>query len=325
MTGVEIRVIVTLEPGLEENGPVPPKSTQMWLARAATAALLWSACGGDGGPALPPEMTCGDADDEELGPNNDLATAPALAAGKIIGGCVDAPGDRDHYLFETPADAPGGYLSIAVTNLGTERVAAAVFLYEGEAQAANFLGAAGENIQAHVAMVPETTYAVRIMSAVLGTLAEPFPYHLALKWNRLTDAHEPNDASGMAKTIRVGKPTRGRLFAGFRAGAPPVPADYDDWYKVNLAAGQVAVSVSEVPANLAVRLELRDADEKEYLCAAGCLGQAGQTLESGAQDIEAGEYLLRLSRHAVPEPKAAATGEEAPIHFTQDYVLTITQ
>lgn len=303
-------------------------------ARLAVAATLAASCGGD---AKPEEQICGDADSGELGPNNVLASAPRLDFGRLVSGCVDAAGDSDYYLFRSSGNAAGGVVTATLENRGEARVSISFHLLAGESTIATLASAAGEGVTGYLAVAPNTFFAVR----VFHDLAAAFPpggygYTLRLAHTDVRDAHEPNDTRTQARAIGKDRDVRGRLFAGYREpdvppsgpGAilpAPAPAAYDDWYKVRLAAGQAVVQVTQVPANLAVAIELYGAGDVELACRAGCIGNPGQELVTASIPVEAGDHWLRVTRQLAPAVVVAGRGPELPVSFTQDYVLRVTQ
>src|SRR4029078_3840804 len=80
-------------------------------------------------------------------------------------------------------------------------------------------------------------------------------YTVRATYTALPDPTEPNDTRFDAKTITVGTPVMGDLFAGY---ARENVASFDDYYKVTLAAGSATVNLDIVPSNLSTQIWLYD-------------------------------------------------------------------
>ncbi|MDZ4696484.1 MAG: hypothetical protein SGI86_15165 [Deltaproteobacteria bacterium] len=300
------------------------------------AGLLFSlasltGCGGDSEPA---EMTCGDSDDGELGANNELATSPQVKFGQTVRGCVDGQGDKDFYYFTAGSNKAGGFVTAELVNKGGSRVQLSFYLVEGTGLIRTFESAPMEGLTGYLAVVPAVQYGVRVShSLVTDFPSGGYGYELKLKHTDVEDRHEPNDFEASPASIGKNSPIKARMFAGHEvppvprtAIDPPLPVDYDDWYKVKLNAGTAGIAVSDVPKNVAVRIELRDPKGNEIACpVSSCIGMTGMDLVVEPIPVTAGEHLLRVTRIGQPEVEAAAIGVTPPVNFTDDYVVEVRQ
>jgi hypothetical protein len=300
------------------------------------AGLLFSlACiAGCGGDSAPTEMTCGDSDDGELGTNNELSTSPQIKFGQTVRGCVDVQGDKDFYYFLSGSNKAGGFVTAELINRGASRVQLSFYVVEGTGLIRTFESAPMEGLTGYLAVVPGLQYGVRVSHS----LATDFPsggygYELKLNSTDVADRHEPNDFEASPASIGKNSQIKARMFAGHEVPLvprttidPPLPVDYDDWYKVKLNAGTAGIAVSAVPKNVAIRIELKDPKGNEIACPVGsCTGATGMDLVVEPIPVVAGEYLLRVTRIGQPEVEAAAIGMVPPVNFTDDYVVEVRQ
>jgi hypothetical protein len=300
------------------------------------AGLLFSLVGltGCGGASEPTEMTCGDADEGEIGANNDLPTSPKVKFGQTIRGCVDGQGDRDFYYFTSGDNAAGGYVTAELINKGTSQVQLSFYVVYGTGLIRTFESDEMMGLTAHLAVIPDVEYGVRVSHS----LATDFPaggygYELKLEQTDVIDRHEPNDFEAMPRSISKNSQIKARMFAGVEVPpvprteiAPPASVDYDDWYKVKLNTGTAGIAVSSVPKNLAVRIELKDSTGKEIACpVSSCIGMIGMDLVVEPIPVTAGDYLLHVTRIGQPEVEGAATGMTPPPNFTDDYIVEVRQ
>jgi hypothetical protein len=294
-----------------------PGAWAAWVAGFATLT-----CGGGGEEVAP--LVCGDADEGEPGPNDERSMAKKIAAGKAIDGCIDAESDSDAYILAAPMGPAGGFLKVSVQTLGGEKIGLALFNLRDEGRIIYAIPDGGDKVNAFLAMVPGEIYAVELDHAALDSFPEPYAYRLLPEVVAIVDEHEPNDVSGKAKKIGVGKEIKGMLFAGYTGSGPPPTQAYDDWFAVDLQDGDVTVSVEDVPSSLQLRAELWDANKENELLCRGACSTDGPTLEATASGVKKGSYLLRITKHGL-DGQAAGRGADPPAHFLTPYRAKITQ
>ena len=183
--------------------------------------------------------------------NDTHAQATPLAINDTVQGCVEAAADHDFYQVTVPADAAGGILKIAITEVGAFRGDATLYSSSDFAELKTSTG--GTNAQSvffYVATTPGASYQLEMAAWSPASTLPASRYTVRATYTALPDPTEPNDTRFDAKTITVGTPVQGYLFAGY---ASADEGSFDDYYKVTLAAGSATVNLDIVPSNLAAR------------------------------------------------------------------------
>ena len=289
------------------------------LAALAGALLATSGC--LAGPANP----CGLAGEPE--PNDSRDAPTPLAAGSAVLGCVAGATEQDWYDFVAPPDPAGGYLQLRLDQVGTGTVNVQLYTASDNALVLDTYAANdGASLSVYLAAAPGQRYLAKVFSAF--SVSRPFSYRLTPTWTAVVDAQEPNDTRADARPLALGATAQGTLFAPFVKGATPEDASYNDWFKVNLAAGAATVRLSNVPTTLTGFVGVYDASATEVKSAYGSNEGAGVTLTLDAADVPtAGEYFV-VVRKVFVLPAAghpAGSGAVVPDHFTRAYALQMTQ
>ena len=188
--------------------------------------------------------------------NDTHAQATPLAINDTVQGCVEAAADHDFYQVTVPADAAGGILKIAITEVGAFRADATLYSSSDFAELKSSTG--GTNAQSvffYVATTPGASYQLEMAAWSPASSMPASRYTVRATYTALPDPTEPNDTRFDAKTITVGTPVQGYLFAGY---ASAQVGSFDDYYKVTLAAGSATVNLDIVPANVEAQLWLYD-------------------------------------------------------------------
>ena len=143
-------------------------------------------------------------------------------------------------------------------------------------------------------------------------------YTVRATYTALPNPTEPNDTRFDAKTITVGTPVQGYLFAGY---ASVDEGSFDDYYKVTLAAGSATVNLDIVPSNLASRIWLYDPNGVQLKTASTSTLGGGLTVTS---PVTAGDYYVRVGLWTGVNTQVGNT-MAVPDNFTRPYRFTVTQ
>ena len=269
--------------------------------------------GGSGGAGGAPDCSL-----PETAPNDTLDQATSYAVGDAAGGCLENGKDKDDYRFTVPANAAGGYVQLAVTNVGPG-AAIRLRIFTASDTAVLFdnpIGTTAQSSFAYFAAAPGATYVAEVSANVFNG---PTSYALRATYTAVDDPYEPNDNRLDAKTITVGTPVSAYLFAGYASQTMGAP---DDYYKISLADGTVHVGVDVFPTNVGPHLWLYDPNgarvQEDYS------GTSGAGLTLPVTTVTAGDYYVRVGSFSSP-PKQQGAGIDLPDNFTRPYRLTVTQ
>ncbi len=225
-------------------------------ARARAGSAGSAGTTGSGGSAGGGQTIVLPCDGVEPTVNDTHAQATPLAINDTVQGCVEAAADHDFYQVTVPADAAGGTLKIAITEVGAFRGDATLYSSSDFAELKSSTG--GTNAQSlffYVATTPGASYQLEMAAWSPASTMPASRYTVRATYTALPDPTEPNDTRFDAKTITVGTPVQGYLFAGY---ASADEGSFDDYYKVTLAAGSATVNLDIVPSNLASQIWLYD-------------------------------------------------------------------
>jgi hypothetical protein len=251
--------------------------------------------------------------------NDTHAQATPLAIGDTVQACVEVAADHDFYQLTVPADAAGGILQIAITDVGAFRGEAT--LYSSSDFAELEFSRAGTNAQSlflYVATTPGASYQLEMTSYSPASTMPASRYTVHATYTALPDPTEPNDTRFDAKKITVGTPVEGYLFAGY---ASAQVASFDDYYKVTVAAGSATVNLDIVPANISAELSLYDPNGVELDGAHTTTPGGGLTVTNA---VTAGDYYVRVGLYNSVNTQVGNT-VALPDNFTRPYRFTVTQ
>ena len=262
---------------------------------------------------------CGGVDPTE--PNNSRDNSTAYTLGSTIRGCVSSTTDHDFYELTVPADAAGGYMQIAVTNVGPGNADVHIYSVNDNGEIyRRYAQSEGQNVSAFVAVAKGQKYRVDIGD--FAGFQVPYAYTLNMAYTKLDDSFEPNDTRDSPTAITKGTAIDAYVFAGHTLGSPPASAAYDDWYSVPLAMGTTTVKLENVPTDTYGDLKLFDAGGKE-------LGHEYQTTQGASVTLSYlapvdGTYYVKAGWFSALGD-ASGPGEMLPDHFTRKYKLTVSQ
>ena len=251
--------------------------------------------------------------------NDTHAQATPLAINDTVQGCVEAAADHDFYQVTVPADAAGGILKIAITEVGAFRGDATLYSSSDFAELKSSTG--GTNAQSlffYVATTPGASYQLEMAAWSPASTMPASRYTVRATYTALPDPTEPNDTRFDAKTITVGTPVQGYLFAGY---ASADEGSFDDYYKVTLAAGSATVNLDIVPSNLASQIWLYDPNGVQLKTASTSTLGGGLTVTS---PVTAGDYYVRVGLWTGVNTQVGNT-MAVPDNFTRPYRFTVTQ
>ena len=283
--------------------------------RGGTTGTAGSA-GGTGGGGQTIVLPC---DGVEPTANDTHAQATPLVIGDTVQGCVEAAADHDFYQLTVPADAAGGILKIAIIEVGAFRGDATLYSSSDFAELKS--STAGTNAQSlffYVATTPGASYQLEMAAWSPPSTLPASRYTVRATYTALPDPTEPNDTRFDAKTITVGTPVMGYLFAGY---ASANVASFDDYYKVTLAAGSATVNLDIVPSNLSTQIWLYDPTGEMLKSDSTSTLGSGLTITS---PVTAGDHWVRVSLWNGVSTQVGNT-MAVPDNFTRPYRFTVTQ
>lgn len=251
--------------------------------------------------------------------NDTHAQATPLAIGDTVQGCIEAAADHDFYRVTVPADAAGGILKIAVTEVGAFRADATLYSSSDFAELeASTGGTNAQSVFFYVATTPGASYQLEMAAWSPSSSMPASRYTVRATYTALPDPTEPNDTRFDAKTITVGTPVEGYLFAGY---ASAQAGSFDDYYKVTLAAGSATMNLDVVPANLTTQIWLYDPNGVMLKTASTSTPGGGLTVTNA---VTAGDHYVRVGLWSNVNTQVGAT-MAVPDNFTRPYRFTVTQ
>ncbi len=299
------------------------------LALAAAVAAAAS-CGGGASPAAPRDGAapaeagsevaagaCGFVDPE---PNDSRDRATPYLLGGSVQGCIAAQTDHDFFEFPVPDDAAGGFVQVAVTEVGRGYIALRVFAASDNGEIGYYYASnAGQSLNAFFAVARGQKYRLDLHD--FSSFDRPYAYKVTATYTRVSDAFEPNDTRMTAKALLAASTVTGFLFAGFVSGDALKDSAYDDWYAVSLTPGSVTIKLEDVPTDISPWVYLFDPSgaelDNKYSTTAG----ASLTLTKATTST--GMHLIRVT--VFTRPPAEGKGTTVPDHFTRPYRLSVRQ
>lgn len=261
---------------------------------------------------------CGVAEPE---PNDTRDKATPYVAGMKVVACVGAEDDVDFYEFTAPiTDPAGGYYAIAVDDVGAGYADLQIYSASDNGSIDHeYSTDAGGSVRAYFAAASGQRYRIAVTN--FAGFEKPFRYTLTATYNKVTDPFEPNDTRASATPITLGTPVTATLFAGHQSSMID-GREFDDFYKVEVAAGTVTAKVADVPTDTYPDLVLLDADGAELEHAYSTTMGANATVTMKA--VTAGTVYLHVGVFSSPPP-SAGKGVMLPDHFSHSYKLTVQQ
>jgi hypothetical protein len=219
-----------------------------------------------------------------------------------------------------PADNAGGWVQVKMTDVGPGTISGIIYaVSDGGEVTRQHATNAGQNLSIHFEAASGRTYRVDVTDYSGSNGA--YTYKLEVAYNKVIDAFEPNDTRATARTIALGSPVTAACFAGFTAGEPVGVDAYQDWYKVDLAAGSVTIKVDDPPMDISPEVRLFDSSGREIRHEYNPTKGGAVTLTRPG--LAAGVHTIQVGAFAAPE--AEGKGLTVPEHFTGSYKLTVTQ
>jgi hypothetical protein len=307
------------------NWEVQMRWSSLWWVFPVVLAL--SACGSsgtegdggtnpgqDGGTGAP----CGLQGEPE--PNEDRDNATAYTFATELAACIGDRTDVDFYQFTAPADLTGGYVQVALTEVGDGLLEAIVYAASDNGQIVRVYAAnRGQSVLLYFSAAPGQTYRLQVKDWT--GFRSAYRYTLRATYTQVEDAYEPNDSRPEAKPISIGTPIQAFLFAGSVSGTFD-PDQMQDWYQVTAAAGNLTAQVSDVPTDSMLDVYLFDGAGTQLAYAYNATkGGSVTTTRNGIAD---GTYYVRIRRwgtYSAPH----GSGDILPDRFTRPYTLTVTQ
>lgn len=264
----------------------------------------------------------------ESEPNDDIDMPTPYVLGTEVAGTMgksDATMDTvDYYEVVAPSGDPsGGYFQAAISHVGGGgTMAASVYSAFDKGQLLLADGAASGQLTFFFwAARPGEHYLVRLYEA--GGVIPTFDYSFKVTYTRIPDAYEPNDTSDTPASLALGMPATAYFFAGYNSSNPPTPDQ--DWYQVMLAAGTTQVSITSVPHDLRMQVQVYDSHFVAVPSGFFVGANAGADLGGSFTTPSSGLYRIAITSFSFVAGSVAGRGVVYPDSFTRPYMITVTQ
>lgn len=241
-----------------------------------------------------------------------VAAAATLASAFLEGGASGCtlPTEPGAYAFVAPRE---GYVQVRVESPGvptlrvradqdTVGVSVSATRTPGEPQMLTFAVRSGARYVVEVSATTALRYRVRA-----SFVAVP-------------DAYEPNDTPESAPVVPATAPVYGYFFAAALAPTAPAAA-FDDYYAVDLASGEVRITLDEAPH---VALAVALIDPAGNVVAEEHAGDSTSAVVLAAATATAGRYLVRVF-HPGGDLPLALRDDLPPPSFSKPYRLRFAQ
>ncbi|MGC4089496.1 MAG: hypothetical protein QM756_16720 [Polyangiaceae bacterium] len=260
--------------------------------------------GGAGGAAT--------VDVDEAEPNETTSTPMSVGTDASVHATFSAGTDVDYYRVVSPGNAAGGYFEFSITDIPQGEFALSVLsgINFGVVGSTN-TATVGQSYFGYWAAAPGETFLFKV-TAKAGQVY-PYSYVLNIKYTPAVDPLEPNDTRQTATDLALGVPTQGLLFTGYVANSITT-AEYDDWYRVVLAAGPVTAALTNVPASTNAKVVLYNSGGTQVLSVPNGTLSADVTLSTSI--TTPGTYYLVVGANNQPYAFGTATKPGVvPAHF----------
>jgi hypothetical protein len=269
----------------------------------------------DGGGTSDSGLGCGFGE-----PNEGRDQAKAIELGKTYDGLCLTDDDEDWFEFVAPGDGSTGFATISLTY--TEgSLSGEAYLAGPNRKLGDGYTSEGETLTLHFAMVPKETYRVKITGRAAA-------YTMSSKYTTFADSFEPNDKKEDAKAITTNSP-----ISAFMNGYACIPGGDecgDDWYAVDLAAGEATFKLENVATDTIGHWTLCNMDGSTVIDGApgrNPINKYGNERGESVTDTRvvpaAGRYLVRVSSFL--DPTIGSATLLPPDVFTRPYSFSITQ
>jgi hypothetical protein len=265
---------------------------------------------------------------ETTAPNDEISSAAPYTLGTEVMATLGTTGGvqdpSDVFAFSTPEGNPaGGYFQVSVPNVGKGTVHFNAYSDTDKGQV-TFSDGADKGVGSFFfwAAAPGQKYYLRAYTP--SPTAAAFNYTFKVTYTAIADPFEPNDNRDQRiPALALGIPVTAYFFSGFTSSQ--LPTTDQDWYAVDLVAGQASVVVHNVPNNMRMAISFRNAVTQELVGAGGASNNLGSDATASATIATSGRYDVVLWAFSFDPHDAAGGGQTPPDHFTRPYVLTVSQ
>jgi hypothetical protein len=275
---------------------------------------------GTGGAA--PVISTDTCTGAEATPNDDRASATAYTLGTAYTACLQSTTDVDVYAFQVPADSRGGYVQVSVTDVGANGDVALDVYSAADNGKFHEVGTNtdGGSIYAFFNAKPGAKFYIPVTN--YADVKSPNTYTFKATYTQVADVYEPNDGRLTAVPITVGTPVQAYMFAGWEYSTGIPEEDWQDWYKVDLATGNVDILLSITASDSDGSIVLYDSTGTQV--ASGGSNTDGSSVDLKHAVATAGTYYVKIEPYAAPVGTRGLTSTIPP-YLKQPYTLTLTQ
>jgi hypothetical protein len=227
----------------------------------------------------------------------------------------------DFYEFTAPAKSAGGYIIVSATDVGANGDILLEAFSGADNGSFHKVGSNtdGGNVYFYFNAKPGATFRVSVTKYSDVNAANPYTFEAA--YTEVPDLYEPNDLRTQATPITLGTPVEAYLFAGWETSTGIPDEAWQDWYKLNLAAGPTTILMSIVAAD-------HDGDITLFDSVGTQIATTGSNTDGSSVQLEhtvatAGNYFVRITPYSPPMTKE--NGVNVPKYLSLPYTLTVTQ
>lgn len=289
-----------------------------WVFTALLSVILGNAgCAAAAADDAPMEASPAPSEVAFASPSLDapcrVVAAATLASALLEGGASGCalstePGS---YAFVAPRE---GYVRVRVESQGVPTLRVRALDGETVGLAVSASRTPGEPQMLTFAVRSGARYVVEVSATTA------LRYRVRASFVAVPDAYEPNDTPASAPVVPMQAPVYGYFFAAALGPTAPAAA-FDDYYAVDLAAGEVRVTLDQVPH---VALAVALFDPSGNLVAEEHAGDPTSSVVLGAEAPTAGRYLVRVFRPGGDLP-VALRDDLPPPSFSKPYRLRFAQ
>lgn len=263
---------------------------------------------GDTDAEFPDDYTedCG-----ETGQNDTRETA--VGFGKNVQICVEE-GDEDWLKVTVPATGGAYLLEVGYQQANDARFAVSLFAGEDNSRIWEDQSAKGTSGSFAVTVGAGTTTYVQFKPYFGNGLV-----NLTLDVTPENDPYEPNNVRDDAAEVNVNEDIKGQHWIPYVSASDQ---NADDWFKVDLAAGQATLKLTQMPENL--RFELQVVGPTFNNIGTSQSPNAGALHTWDFNVTEAGTHYIRVSNY-FSNKRGPKFWNEKPKSLTEQYTLRIEQ
>jgi hypothetical protein len=258
--------------------------------------------------------------------NTDPAHAVSFAIDTPFLGCLKNGLETRYEDFTTPASpGAGGYVVLTFSDVGPTAIEAHVYAASDMSFAIFEMLAArdGDGLVYWFAAAPSTEYVVSVQDEFGDT--SNAPYTLTPMFMPADDPSKPNDSEATATPITLGTPVQSLAMHGYTSSDSLSDPGWISYFQVDLGSTPATVSVTNVPAEIAIEAQIYgNANEGNGSLAFGLGSSKGASLSvTTTEGIVPGPHYVVIEPQDNPNPYGQ--GSTPASYVTNPYTLVVSQ